>query len=413
MSIGGANRRGVIGAVVASVIVSSIVEAQGTAFDLLVSSRGTHSVKRFDGESGAYLGDFVAPGAGGLQFTQELLEGPDHSLLVSGRGTPTILRFDLRTGASRGSFTSGTVLDQPTKMRYAGNRTLYVAQWGSTRSTIAAFDSATGAYLRDVTPAMGQPMQLIRQPNGELLVIGFNTATVRRISASGTDLGAFTSGKALQGPVNLWYHPSGDLLVMDWTAGTIERFNGTTGAFVNTFITGLSNPEGYAIGPDSALYIAEWTTHRVRRFDRTTGVALGVFAEGGGLMNPNSLLFIPRPPSLTRRPAVVGTATISATGPALTRSTTLRVAAGDGVCALCKQGTRFGPGMRFRHRRSGTVVDLFEASFRISVRHDRPFLSSSPLAEGPRAAEYGCWRAAGGAQRRAAGVGMAVHQRHS
>jgi hypothetical protein len=34
--------------------------------DLLVSSRVTNSVLRFDGVTGDYLGDFVSPGSGGL-----------------------------------------------------------------------------------------------------------------------------------------------------------------------------------------------------------------------------------------------------------------------------------------------------------------------------------------------------------
>ena len=42
------------------------VLSQSGRYDLLVSSRSTNSVKRYDGETGAYLGDFILPQAGGL-----------------------------------------------------------------------------------------------------------------------------------------------------------------------------------------------------------------------------------------------------------------------------------------------------------------------------------------------------------
>lgn len=270
--------------------------AQAQSYDLLVSSRGTNSVKRYDGTTGAYLDDFVAPGAGGLSVTQELLLAPDGSLLVTGRGTAAVQRYDIRTGVALGPFSMGRSLAEPTKMTRVADTLLYVSQWGSSSSSVAVFDARSGAFLREATLPLGQPMQHLLLPNGDLLVAAFNLPTIRRIAPDGSDLGAFTSGVALQGAVNLWWHDSGDLLVADWTAGRVVRFDGTTGAYRGVFIDGLANPEGWAIGPDGRLYLAEWTQHRVRRFDRITGAEVGVFATGGGLQNPNSLLFIPRPP---------------------------------------------------------------------------------------------------------------------
>ena len=73
---------------------------QSGRFDILVSSRSTNSVKRYDAETGAYLGDFVAPGSGGLSTTQEVLFGPDGHLYVSGRATTP----SSSTMAARGRF---------------------------------------------------------------------------------------------------------------------------------------------------------------------------------------------------------------------------------------------------------------------------------------------------------------------
>ncbi|MDX2060301.1 MAG: hypothetical protein SFV24_21005 [Gemmatimonadales bacterium] len=273
----------------------SIPLAGQPRYDLLVSSRATNSVKRYDGETGAFLGDFIAPGAGGLSLTQEVRIGPDGNVFVTGRGNSTVLRFDRRTGAFLGPVTSGYPLDQPTKMTIAAGR-IYVSQWGQTRSSVATFDATTGAFLAEETPNIGQPMQHLVEPGG-LLVANFETRNVFRFGPGNAAGVAATTGRSLQGPVNLWRHSSGDLLVVDWTTGSVERFDGATGGFRGTFITGLTTAEGWAVGPDGRLYLADWSRNLILRYDAESGAPDGVFASGGGLSQPNSLAFIERTPA--------------------------------------------------------------------------------------------------------------------
>ena len=67
------------------------------------------------------------------------------------------------------------------------------------------------------------------------------------------------------------------------------RYNGTNGAFVDTFVAansgGLSTPEYLRFGPDGHLYVPSWSGDNVMKFDRTTGASLGaiVTAGSGGL----------------------------------------------------------------------------------------------------------------------------------
>ncbi|MGE0440436.1 MAG: hypothetical protein AB7L66_13925 [Gemmatimonadales bacterium] len=276
-------------------LVPAAASAQAR-YDLLVSSRATNSVKRFDGETGAYLGDFIANGTGGLSLTQEVRQGPDGNIYVTGRGNSAVLRFDRRTGAFLGPFTKGYSLDEPTKTNFGPDGRLYVSQWGQTKSTVAVFDGTTGDFIREATPALNQPMQQLFEPSGGILVATYGGHQVLRFAADGSPGGSAVSGKALQGPVNLWRHPSGDLLVMDWQAGSVERFDGATGAFRSTFVSGLTTAEGWAIGPDGALFLADWSRNLILRYDATTGAALGEFASGGGLTQPNSLIFVERFP---------------------------------------------------------------------------------------------------------------------
>lgn len=292
-------------AVSCSVLLGTAARAQVPAWDLLVSSRGTSAVKRYDGHTGAYIDDFVPSGSGGLSVTQEVAIGPDSQVYVTGRGNSQVLRFDRRTGAFLGGFTTGYVLDNPTKTSFLPDGRLLVSQWGVSRSAVAAFDARSGAFLGEVTPHLNQPMQHLPGDGGDLLVALYGAGTVSRFTAGGVLLGPATRGRGLQGPTNLWYRGD-DLFVVDWTAGSVERFDRVTGDFRGTHISGLRNAEGWAYGPDGHLYVAEWSANVVRKFDGVTGAPLGVFASGGGLSQPNSLVFAPRAPDFSLRATLRG-----------------------------------------------------------------------------------------------------------
>lgn len=260
--------------------------------DLFVSSRTTNSVKRYDGETGQYLGDFIPPGSGGLRTTQEVVFGPDGRFYVSGRGNSAILVYDPVSGSPLGAFTEGYTLDNPTKMRFGPDGNLYVAQWGTSQSSVVRFDEH-GTFIDEFTEDLNNPMDHAWDADGNYYVAVFGSRDVRRYGPDGTFSDIFISG--LQGPVNLWFDDQGDLLVSDWTVGTVKRYDGQTGAFKSNFITGMTRTEGIAIGPDGALYLCDWQNNVVNRYDATTGALLDTFASGGFLNNPNSVIFGPRP----------------------------------------------------------------------------------------------------------------------
>ena len=89
------------------------------------------------------------------------------------------------------------------------------------------------------------------------------------------------------------------LLVLDSEHNRVLRYGGTTGAFIDEFITsgsgGLSIAENLQVGLDGNLYISSWDTGSVKRYDRTTGAFLGDFVppHSGGLNNPDQLVFGP------------------------------------------------------------------------------------------------------------------------
>ncbi len=263
---------------------------------VFVSSRGTHSVKRYDGTTGVFQGDFVPSSTGGLNTTQEVVFGPDGHLYVSGRFTNAILKFDGQTGAFLGPFTSGYVLDEPTKFTFGPDSLLYVSQWGQQKSAVVRFDAETGAFVDEFTPDLNQGMDHAWDAAGTLYVVSFGSRDVRRFDAQGNLIDVFIGPAILPGPVNLWFGEGGDLFVMDWQTGVVKRFDGETGAFKANFITGLTRAEGFTIGPDGLLYICDWQQNRINRYDPDTGAFIDTFISGSGLIQPNSLVFGPAMP---------------------------------------------------------------------------------------------------------------------
>lgn len=258
-----------------------------------MSSRNTHSIKRYDFATGNYLGDLVAPGSGGLSFPQEVLPHPDGFLLVTGRGQTAVKKYDSGTGAYLGNFTSGYALDNPTKTTIGPDGRLYVSQWGTQQNKIIRFGLASGTFLDEFT-SIGVVNGTGHAWNeaGHLFVAQYGNGANGRIlefDTDGTFLQTFVPNGPVRGPVNLWFDGTGDLFVVDWTLGDVLRFDGATGALEAVIVNTASNLEGFAIGPDGDLFFGDWSGNQVLRFD-IEGGDLTPYLTTGGLLAPNSLL---------------------------------------------------------------------------------------------------------------------------
>jgi len=262
------------------------------AQEIYVSSRNNHSVKRYDLD-GNFLGDFVAANSGGLFFPQEVAWHPDGFLLVTGRGNTAVKKYDGASGAYLGNFTSGYALDNPTKTTIWEDSLLYVSQWGTTKNKVVRFDLKTGAFVDEFT-STGVPNGCGHawDAAGNLLVAQYGDGAngrVYRFNPEGVLIDIFIPTTILQGPVNLWFDAENNLFVADWTLGDVLKFNGETGAFLNTVVNGLANVEGFAFDDSGALYLCDWTANRVFKYDFTTN-SLTSFITSGGLQAPNSIL---------------------------------------------------------------------------------------------------------------------------
>jgi len=147
----------------------------GKRLDLYVAERSSASILRYDGETGEFLGAFVASGSGGLEFPLGLVFGPDGDLYVADGGAtaPAVLRFEGPASRSPGAFLgefvppgSGGLL-QPWALLFGPdangdgcqdlyvtsclvNPHSYITEQGT--SSVKLYDGVDGDYIADFVP---------------------------------------------------------------------------------------------------------------------------------------------------------------------------------------------------------------------------------------------------------------------
>ena len=289
-----------------------------------------------------------------------VLPREEADLLVSSQTAPTadcILRYS-DAGVFKGVFASGGGMADPLGLTFGPDGNLYVASANS--GQVLRFEGKTGAFLgvfADCGAGSG-PVNLTFGPDGNLYVsCGYNSI-LRFNGTTGASMGAFTSGGGPAYPRGLKFGPDGNLYVVNYNLGAVFRYDGATGAFIDTFVYpgsgGLATPSDLAFGPDGNLYVtggmypspgvfryhgatgaflgqfavcpygdypydlavgpdhnfyvvSQGLVSSVLRFDGQTGAYLGLlFPNGsGGLCNPFGLAFFPPEPPATNHPPVI------------------------------------------------------------------------------------------------------------
>jgi sugar lactone lactonase YvrE len=237
-----------------------------------VAGRYTNDVQKYDGKTGAYLGEVVPSGSFGLHCAWGLKFGPDGNLYVSGVMSQNVVRYNMTTGAidefvssSSGSFvTVGLYSYKGMAFDALGN--LYVCTTGDNPGVLR-FQGPNGASPGSPLPAPGQTGALFVPPGSQ----------------------------GLTGIGTLGFGPDGNLYLCGGGTNSVLRYNGTTGAYIDAFVAagsgGLVGGGYLAFRPDGFLYVAGYNSSgngAVYRYNATTGafnsiVAQSTYSTSGGM----------------------------------------------------------------------------------------------------------------------------------
>jgi DNA-binding beta-propeller fold protein YncE len=226
------------------------------------------AVLRYNGATGAFINTFVAQGSGGLSGVYGLAFGPDSNLYVASQSTNQVLEYNGATGAFIKAFipAGSGGLDAPYGVTFGSDGSLYVSS------------NNTNAILRYQGPLAGSP-----------------GAPLPASGRSGATFVTPSSGGLFQ-PLNSVFGPDGNLYVDGGQNLSILRYNGTTGAFIDTFVPGgrgdLAAGRGMVFDQDGRLYVTD-SGNGVHRYD-AQGNFLGDFlvnAVSPELSKPQGMAF--------------------------------------------------------------------------------------------------------------------------
>lgn len=253
-------------------------------------------------------------------------------LLVANLGDKgPVLRYDPASGQFIETFFTvertdaqfGSIASAPFDLQRAPDGWVHVLTLNP--SEVWRFREGTGAFGGVVVPSLQKPEDwrqasgIAVGPDGNLYIstnnaiFGAGSEVLRFDGKTGAPLGMFvpTKSSGLQAEC-IVFGPDDHLYTAGPDMAGILRFNGTTGAFMNTFVAeyphgNLSFPRSLAFGPDGHLYAlttaprqqpdtpqSSGEPDRILRYHGTTGALLGEFVSPSPeLGRPIAIIFGP------------------------------------------------------------------------------------------------------------------------
>jgi hypothetical protein len=129
---------------------------------------------------------------------------------------------------------------------------------------------------------------------GNLYISSFGSGTVTSFDTSGNSTGIFVDNSELSGPTNIYFDDDGNLQVFDWNDGDVEQYD-STGAYIDTFITDVSQVEGVDFLPNGNIILGHGNDSSVKEY-LPDGTFVGELISSGlgGLDQPNAVILFDR-----------------------------------------------------------------------------------------------------------------------
>jgi sugar lactone lactonase YvrE len=278
---------------------------------LLVSSRGSNSILRFNESNGTFIDTLVS---GGIDSPVGMAIGPDGLLYVVGSGEVTgafsVNKYRVGTGEFVGQFASGAPLADPADIEFDAAGNVYVSNFGKFylnqfENTVIRYDAdgnlsgsagnPTGVFATNAG-LIGAP-EMVFAPNGDLFVSSFATSQVLRFNSSGQLVGSlFSADIAGTGGLHL---QDNYLYVTSLLSDRILRFDLDNPATAQTIVNdsalaggNLAFPSDMLIDADGNLLVTSLGTNQVLKYS-PAGAFLGVFSSGNGLNLPGQIIYAP------------------------------------------------------------------------------------------------------------------------
>jgi len=168
--------------------------------------------------------------------------------------------------------------------------------------SVLCYDVTTKTCRQFVPPGSGgldYPFGLTLGPDGNFYAANYYLNNIKRYNGhTGAFMDTFPSGCGLNGPVNLVFGPDGNLYASGWLSHNLVRFNVTNGAcdvFLPAGRGGLNKAAGVIFAPGDNLYVASYGSGNVLCFDAVTGAFKNVLipAGSGGLVGPAAMTLGP------------------------------------------------------------------------------------------------------------------------
>lgn len=218
----------------------ALYKSDSTGF--LVSDQIDDAVQEYDLD-GNYVGIFAPAGGVNTAILDNARSMAYHpitgELLVAvadGANADALAAFDSATGAYTGNFVANGAggLDSPWHVLFDASAWIPA----STSDAVHGYDTTTGAYVSDLLPVDSMPESLALASNGNILIANWvgTQEGVMEVLPDGTIVGIYMPAP-VDGPRGVYELPSGNLLVTD--GGGVHEIT-RSDTYVEAKITGVS-----------------------------------------------------------------------------------------------------------------------------------------------------------------------------